>query len=226
MTETIVSELGKNPISVEQLAQVSTTRAALDQVQAQITDVLDARANLFRECRDQLVQAGLDAYVLRTYGDSAPEVGEPWVVLDEYLPWKDGRVGHRVAGWRAELTPHVTGGESRVRAWHWMGDRHRLVLHHGLSRVVLVDEVPSPRWSRTWDVLLVGEPIADPEGDHRRSIGRLRSLARQDDLRVRVRDREVSLIDPFDTVVHAGDVVTAFAFLLNLDIENAEEAGR
>ena len=65
--------------------------------------------------------------------------------------------------------------------------------------------------------------VDDVERGHRRSVARLRSRARRDDLRVSVRDRDVSLIDPMGTIAHCGTLETAWLWIEGFDLEGSQQ---
>lgn len=67
-------------------------------------------------------------------------------------------------------------------------------------------------------LLAVSKSDVDSEVGHRRSLSSLRRLARRDGIRVQARDQEITLVDlSGNSVLHRGDTVSAFAWLLNID---------
>ncbi|WEG10428.1 hypothetical protein PU630_07765 [Microbacterium horticulturae] len=59
---------------------------------------------------------------------------------------------------------------------------------------------------------------AEEEVAHRKSLSRLRTYARSQGMRVQVRDRDVALVAPTNDVVHQGDVLSGFMWLLGIDL--------
>ena len=65
----------------------------------------------------------------------------------------------------------------------------------------------------------VTEPMAWDEVSHRKAASNLRARAARQGMRVRVRDREITLIDPMNTEILTGDVVEVSAWLLGIDLK-------
>lgn len=55
------------------------------------------------------------------------------------------------------------------------------------------------------------------ESGFRRALDRLRGRARHDQMRISVRDRQVSIVDPMGTVTHTGDIWSAACWLEGID---------
>jgi hypothetical protein len=78
------------------------------------------------------------------------------------------------------------------------------------------------------DEVLVLEPVGDggSEACHARAVSRLRRLAAADGLAVRVRDQGVEIRTASADVLHAGDIVSAYLWILNLeDVAALPDAG-
>jgi hypothetical protein len=114
------------------------------------------------------------------------------------------------------LTLHKKDREIPVSMWPW--DTSRSVGPRLTRGYFFIDSGP-------YEVLLIdGEehlvaklPQAQDMRDHTLAVGRLRTLARNEGMRLRMRDRDVTLVDPANTDAHVGTVETAFMWLMGLD---------
>jgi hypothetical protein len=187
---------------------VERAREGLAVIQAEIESLVARRNELMSTAWAELVAAGVDAHVVplkafpyikgRHNADAEVLVRllESWYVLPSGR-YHDFDV-YRVS---AITRRRNVGPEATERG---------LTLDHGMHRVLLVD---------TDNVLIARVPgLEDDERSHRLAVGRLRTLARREQMRVRVRDLSVEIVDPMDTVVHTGTVLTAFAFLLGVEL--------
>lgn len=129
-------------------------------------------------------------------GDRRPRVGDVLHLTKSPQQWSDGKVTIRCTLTAAErpVGPRLMG--------YW---QHLII---GLGPHV-VDAV-------TGAVVIVRPLPQAPEDEARNfrmAVRRLRTLARGELMRVRVRDREVDLIDPGNNVAFRGTVNGAFAWL-------------
>ena len=189
-------------------SDIDRARDGLATIRARIESLVEERAALVNTAQAELIAAGVDAITIATNSigamsvtGKAPEalfwVNEYW---DVQRGLREGGHGYSIApledATRRGLGPEV----------YTLG----LLNARGTYRILLADD----------DVILAARiPGADDdERGHRQSVARLRTVARRDDMRVRVRDLDISLIDPMDTIVHTGTVLTAFAFLLGVEL--------
>lgn len=180
------------PISPDSL------RGRLEEIRAEVEDVLERRNNLFRTARAELIASGIDAEIVSV--NAAP--GDKVAVYEEVWHWPDGR-----------------GDSTHTRASR-LGGRRDLwgpyqvtelvfAFERGVYDVIVVDGR---------DALVAKVPGLDDEPGHRRAVGRLRRLAKSEYMRVRVRDREITLLSPMNDIVHVGDVNTAYAWLCGIEL--------
>ena len=92
-----------------------------------------------------------------------------------------------------------------------------LKVDRGVFEVVLV-EATGLGGARVHAVR-VTEP--DPDEGHAAAVAQLRRMARHDELRIQVRDRDVRVVSPMNEVVHDGTVVSSMAWLMNIDLDMA-----
>lgn len=155
-----------------------------------------------RACCAELRAAGVDAKLIEL---PAHWLGHPepqCLIVDAYERMESGRTYLR-------------------RRIHWVcpgpriGVERRddlLIVRHGVHDVAL-----------TRGLVAIVVPASDDTDQFRRaSLPRLRRLAGQEELRVRVRDLEVTLLDPMGNELHTGDVLTSFAFILGIDLSDVE----
>lgn len=86
-------------------------------------------------------------------------------------------------------------------------------------------------WHGTYELLhrdgragiVVSTEGNDDEAAHRRNVAHLRRVARREGFRVSVADRDAALLDPMNTVLHTGTVLTALAFIAGVDLTHPVE---
>lgn len=187
------------------------TRARLDALRAEIDELVERRKNLVTTTTAELAAAGIETVVIRTHKSTWQQF-EHWQVGEQASIYTcidaEGarEVSHHASRkpWKKENPPLVSSPNNG-----WM------FVQRGRFEVVLVDEPPTEG-----PVDSVWAKIEDPSEDaHRRAISNLRGRARREGYRVQARDRAVSLIDPMNTVVHEGDVITASMWLVGIDAE-------
>lgn len=167
-------------------------------------DLREARM-AFIECHASMQSGGIDAKLVPV---SAGWLADPILqvdVIESYERLGSGRTFHRTGLYRPLAT----------RKYGIEADRHdaRLFVRHGLHDVVLAHGLHA-----------IAVPVeGDSESAHCRSVSRLRTLARREELRVQVRDHEVVLLDPLGNDLHRGDVLSGFAFIVGIDLANLEE---
>lgn len=173
---------------------VSDVRSRLDEIQAGIAALVEQRQMLMTTTCAELAAAGIEAHVIR-YRYTAPvEAGDIGTVQESYFFSNSQEFNFRLG----EMDP-------RERGPYFSGPG--LVIERGRFKVLLVDgnEVLVAR---------VPDDHADEEAAHKRAVSRLRTLAKSEGMRVRTRDREVDIIDPFNSTAHSGDVSSAFKWLM------------
>ncbi|WJL95874.1 hypothetical protein QSU92_01205 [Microbacterium sp. ET2] len=172
-------------------------------IKAEIADLVQRREALLSTTIAELTAHGIEARVARN-------------AQRDLMPYKAGDMVHvvethgPVAGFHWSIIgPHATEKALRwgPRVGATWGNHCDVIVNRGQHEVLLVD-------SR--DVLLV-RTRAETDQEYRRAVGRLRTQARHDGIRVHVRDREVALEDGMGNVLHTGDVETAFFWLFNID---------
>ncbi|HWL79240.1 hypothetical protein [Microbacterium sp.] len=193
-----------NIVTTEQTLQ--RARFTLDQYAASIEAILRSRDDLLTDTLTELTAAGYDAKIVRRWRTHELLAGDVIGVLETFDRSDGGGVLRRLEPWEYPDRFDRVG----VYAETWSTNSARITVHHGPHRVMLVDGR---------DVLAVKDEDAESEAAHRRSVARLRTLARHDDLRVRVLDHDIALVDPLDNVVHEGDVLSAFAWILDIDLD-------
>lgn len=188
------------------LPDTDTLRSALDGIRADINALVERRANLMTEAVAELTAHGIDTFVLHDRRrDDAPDLrGRQFPLWQRWSISGNGRVNRR-------LSRGCPGDERRgptIDAW---GD---------VSGVLTVVEVLVD----DGDTILVARVPIDPheESGHRRAVARVRRYAAEIGLRVKLRDRDVSLIDHTGEPVHVGDVWTAALWLAGIDPTEAE----
>lgn len=186
-------------------------REELDAITAKIADLTAQRAAFMTAMLAELTAHGIEAHVVPT--KDVPKVGRQvgagLTLIESWISDNTGAVRHGKA-----LTTFDQIG--RRAGWSMMRLRSRGENRFGLyhirrSLTVVIADVDH--------LLIVKAPGSDDEeASRRRSIAQLRSLARKDGLSIRVRDLEVSVLDPTGTVIHVGDVPAAYGFLLGVQL--------
>lgn len=192
-------------------AAIVAAQARLDQITAEVAALFAARKGLLDSTVLELGARGVEAYrVDELRFRASTHVGDVVHVFESFNRLENGRIMRRLAAsrnaWSHQLPLSVSAYTPRESSC-------AMHIGRGLAQVVLKDDR---------DILVAAIPGQDTEAGHRGSVSRLRNLARKDDLRVRVRDRDITLIDPLGNRVHEGDIISGFAFLLNIDIAIAE----
>lgn len=91
-----------------------------------------------------------------------------------------------------------------------------IIVHTGIYELV----ASQPIGRSTEHVFVrVAEPFDLTELEHQRATQNVRARAKRQGMRIRVRDRDITLIDPMNTEVLTGGVVEVSAWLLGLDIK-------
>jgi len=178
----------------------------LDQYAASINEAHRAREKLLADTVTGLNAAGFETRIIRRWGDARNDaVGDIVGVVERFERW-----GHDLErqGRFVYPTAHIREGVSYF-TFQKPIPTVSLSIYHGPHRVMLVDED---------DLLVAKDPDLEAGAAHRRSVARLRTLARHDSLRVRGHGLDIALIDPLDNVVHEGDVASAFAWILGIDL--------
>ncbi|WP_294981730.1 hypothetical protein [uncultured Microbacterium sp.] len=187
---------------------ITDLRAALNGIRIDVNALLEQRAHLMSTTCAELSAHGIESHVITHRGrTSNPPVGTHVRVVDEYVVYCTSQ-SRRL--WLTERDREIAVGP-----W-WMGSS--LLIEKGTYEILLIDG----------DEYLVAKlpDVDDVERGHRLAVGRLRTLAREDDLRVRVRDRVISLLDPMGTVIHEGTIESAYCFILDIDINTEVEVAR
>lgn len=187
---------------------ITDLRAVLDGIRSDVHALLERRTHLMSTTCAELSAHGIEAHVITRRGrTTSPSIGSQVRVVDEYVVY---RTSQRRRLWLTERDKEIAVGP-----W-WMGPS--LLIEKGTYEVLLIDG----------DEYLVAKlpDVDDVERGHRLAVGRLRTLARENDLRVRVRDRVISLLDPMGTVIHEGTIDSAYCFILDIDINADVEVER
>ncbi|MDQ1130237.1 hypothetical protein [Microbacterium sp. SORGH_AS_0888] len=134
------------------------------------------------------------------------------VGIDAHIVEPDGqvRVGDRTVLWRTWTRSASGVVRQDLRAGYAADDRRGPMVGYwagsvtgalGLYEYLVVDD----------NFCIVARVLDDPfeESGHRQAVARVRRQAAHEGFRCRLRDREVTLIDPMGNVVHAGDVWSA-----------------
>ena len=185
---------------------IDTVRDHLASIRSEIADLNERRKNLLLTTHAELVAMGIEAHIIRS----------------PYMRGKTDTTGERVALWqdwqgyangRASmyLSEGVADDPRRGPEISWPGGVRGVL---GLFEVLVTDD----------DARLFARVPDDPyeESGHRNAVARVRRRAAEDDFRVRLRDRELSLIDPMGTAVHVGDVWSTMLWLEGIDTTAAE----
>lgn len=174
----------------------------LASIKAEIADLVKRREELLATALAELVAHGIEARVVRSARFARPiEAGDLVHIIETYGP---------VAGYHVS----ILGPNATEKAMRWgprvgagWGDHADVIVNRGQHEVLLADGR---------DLLLV-RTRTESEEEYRRAVGRLRTQARHDRIRVFVHDREVALEDGMGNTLHTGDVVSAFLWLFNID---------
>ncbi|MEV5042721.1 hypothetical protein [Microbacterium sp. LMI1x-1-1.1] len=188
---------------------VRDASTALGEMRASIADIVTRRQNLMLTACAGLHASGVDARIVTARGTqpfTAGEHGSLTITYDVFRGVTTSRTSFNRTDARRDPGPFTGRGL--------------------FSGGILYDALG------TWEVLLVDDnqlliarfETGGEEQAHRKAVARLRTLAKHDDLRVRTRDHDVTLMDPMGNTVHEGTVTTAHAFILNIDIDNAVPA--
>lgn len=178
-------------------------KVQLNQIRNTVADLLKQRENLLLTTQAELIAAGIQAHVItRSARHNNYEVGELGFVVESFQIFSPTYTDHSVSFYRAQ------GMRSTLRAWGPRAHDTGLYIDHGVFEVILCDE----------DSVLVAKPDQDDDEDlYRRAVARLRTLARNEAMRVRTCDRQIEIVNPFNTVMHTGDVVSAFKWLMGIE---------
>lgn len=181
---------------------VDRARAALGSVKARIAALQEERNSLMATAQAELIAAGVDAIVVSFHGmPDRPVIGAEMQVTERWwTPPAWLRVEH---GYSAH-----TNGEGSLGPY---ACEFGIVNDLGAHVALLIDGD---------DVLFAPIPGAnDEERGHRLALGRLRTLARSEGLHVRARDLDIEVVDGVGTRLHNGTVLSAFAFILGVDLD-------
>lgn len=197
------------------MSTIETTSATLDeltarfaQIRAEVNEVIERRNNLFVTTQAELIAAGIDAAIVPGHALSAGDVVMVW---DQYTTLTDGRPGwHRVSATH-RWSEYRLADDDRWGVYEYGCQAH---LCRGVYEVLVVDGAAA---------LVAKAQGMDEEPGHKKAVGRLRRLARSENMRVSVRDRAVTLISPMNDVVHEGDVNSAALWLLGVDPSTCRE---
>lgn len=176
--------------------------AELAHIGQQIESLQERRTKLVTGSAALLVEAGVEHYVVeQSKYSEAPAVGTRGVI---WLEWwgHQHRVTRRFNGLPVvddRRGPEASGCQSII--WGVVGV-FEVVASDAES--LLVVRVYDDEWE---------------EVGHRKAVARLRNRARAGGMRVSVRDRTVSIVDPMGTVTHVGDVWSAWFWLEGVDYE-------
>ena len=185
----------------------ATTR--LDRIRADIDALVEARNTLMLTACAELVAAGVDAHIVTSqahvnYKNVPHTVGTVGWFSTDYIhgAHQDMR--------RDEFHIPKQGGEGWEPGPRVFNSTDRLFVARGTYEVLLVDDDNK--------VLIAPSPNShDLERAHGHAVSRLRNHAKNELMRVKVRDREITLINPMNTIVHVGDVETAFMWLMGFN---------
>jgi len=194
-----------NPTIVDQTTAAGERLAA---IRAEIEMLTSRRDSLMLTTQAELAASGIASFLIaRSRRAVLPEVGQFGVVVETFFEF-ESRIERDVDFYpgtstsssdRRDAGPHMTSSG--------------FLIDHGGFEVMLRDD-------RCLLVAQVDE-ARNTEAAHARAVSRLRNLAQPQSMRVRVRDREVSLITPMNDTVHLGDVISAFKWLTGtLDFES------
>ncbi|MCR2784075.1 MULTISPECIES: hypothetical protein [unclassified Microbacterium] len=194
----------KDAISVRPVPDVvSSARSRLDDIRSPINDLVERRKNLMITTLAELIASGINARICHANYSRVPQVGATGFVVERVAAYP-GRVEHDLS-----IRPgHPAHG--RLPGPYSGTLANQFFIDWGQHEVILVDD------DHSYLVVPTLTP-EDEEAGHWRAIGRLRNMAKSECMRVRVRGLDVALIDPFNNVVHEGDIVTAFAWMHGID---------
>lgn len=199
MTTTIIPDIRSHAAGIE------TVRAHLDTIRTEIADLNERRKNLLLTTHAELVAMGIEAHIIRyPYTHGKRDTTDQRVAL-----WQDWQTARgRVWG---HLSEGIADDPRRGPEIAWRGGVRGVL---GLYEVLVVDD----------DARLFARVPDDPfeESGHRNAVARVRRRAAEDDFRVKLRDRELTLLDPMGTTVHIGDVWSTMLWLEGIDITLAE----
>ena len=177
--------------------------AEAERYQREILELFARRQMLLRNTLNTMRELGAEVELAHTWTKSPPQRG----MLCESYEFRAGKV------WRHHFSyfaPHKGDCRPLVR----LTDEQLIIGHgtyellHSESRTALVRRVPG---------------VDDFEEGHRRSAAHVRNIARREDLKVSVHDRDVTLSDPTGTVLHTGTVLTTLAFIAGVDLNTPAE---
>lgn len=175
-------------------------RHHLEAIRERIDIAVRERDELLLTAQAQLIAIGIDAAVVPTSTWMTP--GASVSLVNGYMS-RGGRTP-----WLHTFSQPYEGHDPRyVGPFQFLDDE--VTVYRGRYEVLVVDS----------DYALLAKTFDDenePAG-HARAVGRLRRLAKQEHMRVRVRDRDVTVLSPMNDVVHEGDVVTAYLWLAGID---------
>jgi len=179
-------------VTIANVSEVAASLATkLNTIRAEVEELLQRRESLMLTTQAELIAAGIPSYVIR-----------------KSKSYDVGSLGYLVEGFNIG---YIHSNEPSMSTLHHPRNigpylnRGHLYTVHGIFEVLLIDG----------DKMLVAQTPdqGDTEAPHRKTLSRLRNLARTHDFRVSVRDREVTLIDPMNTHVHTGDALSAFKWI-------------
>lgn len=182
---------------------VAGTRERLDEIRASINDLVERRQNLMITTLAELAVCGINARIARETHGRVPSIGTTGFLVERVVA-RHGRVEHEL-----DIHPGYPA-HGRLPGPYTGTLEKQFFIDWGQHEVILVDD------DKSYLVVPILTPEAEEVG-HRRSVGRLRNMAKTEGMSVRVRGLDVTLIDPFNNVAHEGDIITAFAWLHGID---------
>lgn len=181
-------------------------RDALEAINAEVAETLRRREQLINETQEALDDAGWSTLTVEQspYGRKEFDLGTEFFIIRRYWSRRGStEVSHSIV--------HSSVGTAHRHPGPYYYGEGEIYVDMGAWNLIVADD----------DRMLFArcEPDWFGDADHQKCASRLRNLARHDDLRVRVRDRHVRLVDPLENEIYSGDLFGAFAFLCNIDIK-------
>lgn len=186
--------------------------ARVEGIRTAVADLIASQMTALERGRDELRSAGIDAHIVTYSNSGTPHVGNIGTLWERYMDgdWC-GRI-HEYSFSYYEDRPMAALKDDRRGAYV---SRGQVSIHHGPYEIIAIG-APAGTWEPQPLLIAKHEDVHDAYG-HRRAIARLRTLARGEQMRVQTRDREVSLVNPMNTVVHVGDVTSATLWLMAME---------
>lgn len=187
---------------------IELAQSEAQRVQREIWELWLHRQTVIQNTVDRLRACGVDAQVARVLQRKAPTRGilcETWS-FDERGTYRHGLDFFSTDPSRQKKKIGVHLHDDALILWHGTYD----LLHRDGETGIVVS----------------AEGVDDHEAAHRRDIRHVRAVARREDLRINVRDRDVTLLGRAGIVLHTGTTLTTLAFIAGVDLDKPAEEPR